>query len=159
LLLGALALILAETSAGAERHCREPELVRVHDGDTLSLRCDGRLMKLRLASIDAPEYRQPSGRAARAALAAALEGRRFSVRTSAADRYGRQIGEVLVDGELVSLRLVSEGWAWCGPRTAKACRQRQDAAKAARRGLWADPDPQPPWRWRQQHPYKPADKP
>lgn len=153
LLLWWTVLFIASVApVSAEEGCRQPELVRVHDGDTVSLRCDARLLKLRFADIDAPEYRQPGGRDARAALAALLEGRRFSVRTRATDRYGRRIGEILIDSEPVSLKLVSQGWAWCGPRSAKACHTRQDEARAARRGLWREQEPEPPWRWRKRHP-------
>ncbi len=141
--------------AGAAESCRSAELVRVHDGDTVSLRCDTVLVKLRFADIDAPEYRQPGGRQAREALVALLDNRRLVVETRATDRYGRRIGDILVGDEKVSLRLVSQGWAWCGPRSARTCRSRQDAARDARRGLWQDAAPVPPWRWREQHPYRP----
>ncbi|MES0874319.1 thermonuclease family protein [Sinimarinibacterium thermocellulolyticum] len=152
LLVGALCCVLP-TGTWAQA-CRRAEVVRVHDGDTLTLRCDGKPLTLRLAGIDAPEYRQPGGREARAALAALIDGRPLAVAVTASDRYGRRIGDISIDGNEVSLSLVAQGWAWCGARSAAACRSRQESARRARRGLWREPDPLPPWRWRELHPYR-----
>jgi endonuclease YncB( thermonuclease family) len=69
------------------------------------------------------------------------------------DRYGRLVGNVsLPDGRHLSQELVRAGYAWwfrrysADPRLAILEAQ----ARAARRGLWADPDPIAPWEWRSQ---------
>ncbi len=45
---------------------------------------------------------------------------------------------------------VRRGMAWVFDRyvTDRSLYAVQDEARAARRGLWADPDPVPPWEWR-----------
>ena len=124
----------------------------MHDGDTLSLRCADRAFKLRLGAVDAPEYRQAQGQAARNALADHLLGRGLRVESHATDRYGRVIGEIWLDQQPVSLWLVSQGWAWCALRASETCRTVQHEARQQQRGLWQAPAPVEPWTWRAQHP-------
>jgi micrococcal nuclease len=146
-----LLLVAAPVAAG---DCKRPELLRVHDGDTVSLRCAQGVVKLRLGGIDSPEYGQAHGRQARAALQRLLAGHTLEVQTRATDRYGRRIGDVLVDGHSVSLQMVEQGWAWCGQRAAAECRARQQRARKARLGLWQQAEPMPPWHWRRLNPRK-----
>jgi len=55
---------------------------------------------------------------------------------------------------LVALELLKMGLAWHDPRYAP---KRDDYAKAeadarkAKRGLWSDENPTPPWEWRKQN--------
>ena len=151
LLFWVLILQLAATPSAAVE-CSRAQLLRVHDGDTVSLRCAQRTMKLRLADVDAPELGQRHGRDARDALRRLLASGRLEVRTRATDRYGRHVGDVLVDGHSVSMRLVEQGWAWCGPRAAAACATRQRQARGMRTGLWQQAEPEPPWQWRKRYP-------
>lgn len=142
--LAALTLLLA-TAAAAET----PEaVVSVHDGDTLTLASG---VRVRLFGIDAPELDQPYGTAARDALAAMVNGRVVRVVEHATDRYGRQVGDVVLDGVSVNRHLVADGAAWCYTRylpPGDDCPRIEAEARAARRGLWALPDPVPPWTWR-----------
>ncbi len=145
-------LLLAAAQASAWQ-CAAARVVRIHDGDTLSVRCgDGAPVKLRLADIDAPELHQADGAAARAALAQAVEGRPLRVESRAVDRYERIVARVDVDGRDLGLALVAEGHAWCGLRPTAACRAALREARQAGRGLWADAQPQAPWQWRREHP-------
>lgn len=127
--------------------------VRVHDGDTLSIRCDERgLLKIRIANIDAPELRQAHGLEARQALVELSGQQRIKVQSVATDQYQRVVAKLAVGGNDLGLTLVERGLAWCGQRPAKVCVARQAAARQARLGLWSAPDAQPPWQWRRQHP-------
>jgi endonuclease YncB( thermonuclease family) len=50
------------------------------------------------------------------------------------------------------LELVQEGWAWWYRKYApnnKELAAAETAARKAKRGLWTDPNPIPPWEWRQ----------
>ncbi len=70
----------------------------------------------------------------------------MNVETEKRDRYGRQIGKVLVNGRDVNLVQVSHGMAWFYrqyQRDQSANDQRlyevaEDAARAGKRGLWRD---------------------
>ena len=144
-----LLLLLVWAPQASAWQC-EARIERVHDGDTLSLRCPERRFKLRLHGVDAPELSQPSGQRARTALQRYLSGRELQVSSRATDVYGRVIGAATVEGESVAAWLVESGWAWCAPRARAECRQRQAAAQAARHGLWKDEGAVAPWVWREQ---------
>ncbi len=56
----------------------------------------------------------------------------------------------LPDGTNVNYMLVEEGWCWWYRTyaTGDAVLEGLEAeARAAKKGLWADPQPMPPWEW------------
>lgn len=158
LLAGLLALPL---SAAPPAEILEGLVVRVADGDTLDVLDAGRrTQRVRLLGIDAPEGGQAYGKVARQVLKDRVIQRRVTVRVQDRDRYGRLVGKVLLEGTDLNLELVREGMAWHYvhyakdqfPGDAAAYAAAQKEAKAARRGLWNQPDPQAPWEWRRAHP-------
>ena len=78
------------------------------------------------------------------------------VETTKRDRYGRQIGKVLVDGRDVNLIQVQQGMAWFyreyqreqSRNDRKLYESAEYGAKAQKRGLWLDPEPVAPWNFR-----------
>jgi len=127
------------------------EVVAIHDGDTLSVLTGGRTVRVRLACVDAPEQGQAFGSRARERLAEEAMRRTVRVEVVDHDDYGRTVGRVWADGSLVNLELVRAGLAWhytyhCPDDRALAAAEME--AKTARRGLWAEPGPVPPWQWR-----------
>jgi len=130
----------------------EGVVVRVVDGDTLTLRVGPVSHRVRLAQIDAPERAQPWSRRARRALDEIAAGRRARVEVVDIDDYGRLVGEVFVDGVHVNREMVRRGHAWAYTRYARstAILEDQDEAREAGRGLWSLPpsERQPPWEWR-----------
>ena len=89
-------------------------------------------------------------------LQAAASDRAATAECPKADRYGREVCRVFVDGVDVGLAQIRAGLAWIFKRYAserKADGRRQyaeaeEAARKAGRGLWADAEPVPPWEWR-----------
>ncbi len=79
-------------------------------------------------------------------------GKTVTVQDHGRGRYGRTIGEVILpDGHVLNHELVRTGLAWWYRRYAPddgTLSQLEANAKAAKRGLWADPNPVPPWAWR-----------
>lgn len=151
-------LLLAATGC-ARAEVLDGWVTRVSDGDTLwlaPLREDGRRgrpIKLRLVGLDAPERCQAHGEAARTALAGWVLKQRVRVDRGARDVYGRPLVTLRLAGEDLGARLVREGHAW-------SARYRDDpgpyareeaAARAARRGLFADPAAERPRDFRQRH--------
>ena len=133
------------------------QVVGVADGDTITvLDVDKVQHKIRLAGIDAPEKKQPFGNRSKESLSDMVFDKTVNVETEKRDRYGRQIGKVLVNGQDVNLVQVERGMAWFY----RQYRRRQssydrklyvaaeDAAKADRRSLWRDCDLVPPWDFR-----------
>lgn len=140
-----LLLLCAQALGATEGRC-----LRVSDGDTITIAAEGRKEKVRLIGIDAPELRQEGGPEARQYLAKRILNRRVKVEGETRDRYGRLLGTVYLGEENINLSLVREGHAWdykaysAGPAYTRAER----AARAARRGLWAQQNAVAPWNYR-----------
>jgi endonuclease YncB( thermonuclease family) len=134
------------------------KVIGVTDGDTLTVLREGRPERIRLVGIDAPEHGQPFGTRAKQAASALAFGEEVTVRTIGHDRYGRTLGEVVLpDGRLLNHELVRQGFAWWYRHYSSDQRLAtlEAEARTARRGLWADPEPIPPWEWRRaQHPVR-----
>ena len=68
------------------------------------------------------------------------------------DKYTRTIGNVILpDGTHVNHTLVKEGWCWSYRKYAPLDTELEKLEKEARdakKGLWADSQPVPPWEWR-----------
>ena len=125
-------------------------VVKIADGDTLTMLVDDREEKIRLSDIDTPERKQPYGTRAKQALAELTFGKTISVETTKRDRYGRVIGRVTVDGIDVNAELVRLGYAWVYRRYSNdgGLLRLEEIARSERLGLWTDVDPVPPWKWR-----------
>jgi endonuclease YncB( thermonuclease family) len=63
------------------------------------------------------------------------------------------IADVLLpDGTNVNQELVTHGWCWWYRKYAPGdtvLEGLETEAREAKRGVWADPQPVPPWEWRQ----------
>lgn len=126
-------------------------MVNVHDGDTLTVLVDRTQVRVRLIEIDAPELGQPFGKRSRQALAEICAGKVARVEDHGKDRYHRTLGGVTCDGVYANAELVRQGLAWVyvryAPKNSPLYRL-EAAARAERRGLWAEPHPVAPWEWR-----------
>jgi endonuclease YncB( thermonuclease family) len=151
-LLVAGALIVTATAARAQSVTGK--VVAVHDGDTISIRTSSTTIRVRLVGIDCPEARQPYSARAKRFTSQMVFGKTVTVIGEGLDRYDRLLGRVLVDGVDVNEALVRNGLAWHYQDGAgdRRLAEAEKAARAARAGLWADPDPIPPWRWRRVNP-------
>lgn len=118
-------------------------------------------MKIRLAEIDAPEKEQPGGVESKSSLSGMVLKQRVRVQVRAVDKYGRLVAHLAVNGEGVSEQQLRRGMAWeySSYHRNKAFIALQEEARRARRGLWADTSPMPPWEWRKLHPADPRRKP
>lgn len=129
-------------------------VVAIADGDTLTARCGEpgayEQVKVRLAEIDAPERTQPFGNRSRQHLAELCFQQQAAIRPTTRDRYGRTVARVECQGQDANLQQVRAGMAWAYTRylTDPAIANEQDAARAARVGLWAEREPVAPWEWR-----------
>ena len=141
------------------------ELAKVIDGDSLVVRYlggrpsygyrRGQKVEVRLQGIDAPEYRQAYGRRAARALADLLvRAGELSLEPLGKDRYGRVLAMLYLAGpdgrKWVNEMMVSRGHAWVYRKYNQDLRLMR-AEKTARRdrlGLWAQRNPEPPWKYR-----------
>jgi endonuclease YncB( thermonuclease family) len=148
LLFAFLQPVWAETISG--------KVVRVSDGDTLTILIERKQVKVRLIEIDAPESKQAFGERSRKSLGEMCAGQLATVRYSAHgkyDKYGRVLGRVECQGLDANAEQVRRGMAWVYDRyvTDRSLYALQNYARAAHVGLWADKTPTAPWAWRAQN--------
>jgi endonuclease YncB( thermonuclease family) len=128
------------------------EVVLVMDGDTLEVLHNQHLERIRLSGIDCPEKGQAYGQKAKHAASDLAFGKDVTIQTHGRDKYKRTIGEVILpDGMSLNQKLVKQGWCWWYRKYAPGntvLEGLEDEAREARRGMWADPHPVPPWEWR-----------
>ena len=127
------------------------KVITVHEGDLLTIRHDGRSQTIYLKDIDCPDLKQPYGKQAKHATAAFVGNREVVVRALVRDKQGRVSAEVLLhDGRSVGHELVKEGLAWWQRSASNDASLEvvEELARASRKGLWADANPVPPWRWK-----------
>jgi len=153
----ALVCLLLALACTANAETITGRVVGVADGDTITvLDADKVQHKIRLSGIDAPEKKQAFGNRSKESLSELAVDKTVNVETSKRDRYGRQIGKVLVNGRDVNLVQVERGMAWFyrqyqrdqSPNDRRLYEAAEDAAKADKRGLWRDAEPVPPWEFR-----------
>ena len=127
-------------------------VVSVLDGDTLEVLHDQHPERIRLSGIDCPEKKQAYGQKAKHAASTLAFGKYVTVQTHGHDKYQRTIGEVILpDGVNLNQELVRQGWCWWYRKYAPGdtvLEGLEKEAREARKGLWADPLPVPPWEWR-----------
>lgn len=145
--------VSAQTSAAQIRG----RVTAIADGDTLTvLDAAKRQHKIRLQGVDAPERSQAFGTRARQHLSDLVFGKDVKVRIDKKDRYGRSVSIVILNGIDINLTMIQAGFAWHykqyereqseEERTAYA--EAEENARKAKRGLWADSQPTPPWEYR-----------
>ncbi len=136
------------------------KVIQVSDGDTLTIR-GVENQKIRLASIDAPEKKSGSNRPAqpysepsREYLAKLVAGQTITVLCFEKDRYDRHICDIPVNQTTANRLLVEAGLAWANQQAGGKYLRDNDLlslerqARAAKRGLWVEPNPVAPWVWR-----------
>ena len=150
------------------------EVVRIDDGDTVTVKAGaaGTRFTIRMSDIDTPEVfhkrgpdpanpgqtlpDRPGQRHGRAATASLLQivpvGSRATAECYEVDQYGRFVCHVFAANINANLEQLKRGWAMT-PDRADWIRDPQSvaaqaAAKAARLGVWRDPQPMSPADWR-----------
>lgn len=167
ILFAFLAVFFAAFAHAAQPSAMQGKVVYVDDGDTVVLlTAANEQVKIRLASIDAPESShtnkergrvgQPFSENSKRYLEQFVKGRAIDAQCHDVDRYSRHVCTLIAQGVDANKEMVRAGWAWAN--TASGGRylrdpelpQLQALAQAARRGLWAGAAPVPPWDWRRQ---------
>lgn len=132
-------------------------VVGISDGDTITvLDSSNTQHKVRLAGIDAPEKSQAFGQRSKEHLSDLVFGKAVTIDTQKNDKYGREIGKVIVSGQDANLAQVRMGLAWHykayekeqSPSDRTAYAQAEAEAHNRHVGLWQDPKPVPPWDFR-----------
>jgi len=143
-------------------------VIRVRSGDTMTVKRDGARIQVTLFGVECPEKRQPYAEEARKLTRSLVDGQVVTVSPVSEDKKGvvakvslmkTEVIEVLRGGRRdqrkvkvpvrVREELVRAGLAWQRPEAGgdKRLAKLQARARHAKRGLWADPNPTPPWEW------------
>jgi endonuclease YncB( thermonuclease family) len=131
-------------------------VVGVIDGDSIRVLHNHKAEQVRLQGIDCPERGQPYSTAAKHFTSEQAFGKTVTVQETGHDRYGRTLADVILpDGRNLNHELLKAGLAWWFRKYSRNINlgDLEDEARLARRGLWVDRDPEPPWEWRRvKHP-------
>jgi micrococcal nuclease len=147
-LLLAVLTVVANVWAAGSRPI-EGLVVKVVDGDTIHVRVDERLEKVRYIGVNTPEVHhptrgeEPGGREASDVNRRLVAGRhvRLELDVQSRDRYGRLLAYVWVGDTMVNAELVRQGYAQVMTVPPNVRYQRlfldlQRDARQAGRGLW-----------------------
>lgn len=143
----------SESDSTKMKHLKA-KIIRILDGDTVEILYGQLPIKLRLEHIDCPEKRgkQPFGNRAKIALSDLCFGQMVSVSSDGKfDRNGRLIGVIFNKDSLnVNKEMVRLGMAWHFKKYSDdmSYDQLEREARAAKVGLWSDPNPVAPWDYR-----------
>jgi endonuclease YncB( thermonuclease family)/methylphosphotriester-DNA--protein-cysteine methyltransferase len=136
----------------------EGKVINVHDGDTITvLDQNNKKFHIRLQGIDAPELKQEFGSVSQQNLSRMVLGQQVIIVWNKVDKYRRTVGTIKLNGQDMNIEQVKAGMAWHfkkyedeqepQDRVTYAAAERQ--ARAAKLGLWKDPNPTVPGDWRQ----------
>ena len=125
-------------------------VVKVYDGDTITLQNNNGTYKIRLAGIDAPESRQAYGNVSRNYLYNMVRDRFVYAEVQNKDRYGRYVAKIMLDNTDVNAEMLRAGLAWHYKQYNNNYEYAmlEQEAKKNRRGLWIEKNPIPPWIYR-----------
>lgn len=134
-------------------------VIKVSDGDTVTVTHDGEKQRVRVFGIDAPEHDQPGGTQAKHDMTALALGKTVEVDPPFGKRkfphsYNRIVATLTTpEGTDIGWTLLTLGDAWAYDQF-KPPRQYDEAmtqAASIHEGLWAAPEPIAPWDWRRAH--------
>lgn len=144
----------------------EGAVLKVSDGDTISMVSVGTKVKIRFYGIDTPETEkinrrtgqinkpgQPYGDEAWHALEDKIAYQHVRVEVMDRDRFGRLVSVVWLGNRNINKEMVADGWAWAyrqyldRPHASEYLRA-EELARVQRIGLWRQNNPQPPWEFR-----------
>ena len=126
------------------------EVVKIADGDTITVLHGKAPVKIRLYGIDCPERGQAFGTKAKQFTAGMVFRKQVRIEPVDRDRYGRTVAWVYVNGKNLCEELVRAGLAWHYKKYSsdQSLADLEISARRNRVGLWSDPHAMPPWEYR-----------
>lgn len=165
-LLSVLLLLSPQAFGKEPLRILEGAVLKVSDGDTISMDSGGTKVKIRFYGIETPETEkinrrtgqinkpgQPYGDEAWHALEGKIANQHVQVEVMDRDRYGRLVSIVWLGKRNINKEMVADGWAWAyrqylhRPHASEYINS-EERARAKRLGLWREANPQPPWEFR-----------
>jgi micrococcal nuclease len=159
-----LVLFLGQVASPAKEGMHEARVYQVNDGDTITLRLEGRKYRTRLIGIDAPETKQrPWGRRAKEHLLQIMRRTNWTVYVETDverhDKYGRLLVYLWTNKlAFINEMMIADGYAvvfTIEPNTKYSDRLRkaEGRAREERNGIWGLQGLRElPSAWRKEHP-------
>lgn len=130
-------------------------IIKVYDGDTLTILHNGEKFKVRLYGIDAPESNQSYGKEATSHLLTLCPiGSNATLKIKDRDKYNRIVAIVFCNDIDVNANLVENGFAWAYKEYSNAYTHLEIKARLTHKGLWKDSNPIKPSVFRKQEKLK-----
>ena len=145
-----LLLLLSSGTIEAKLQAEVARVLRVVDGDSITVKVDQTKYRIRLAEIDAPELDQAWGAESKAALRKKLQNEEVALEVIDVDRYSRLVARVFLNGRHINREMISEGHAWVYLEYLRdeSLVPPEAEAREKKLGLWAIQGAIAPWQWR-----------
>jgi endonuclease YncB( thermonuclease family) len=142
-----LMIFLLPVLAHAEWQAR---VVHVFDGDTLITSRGGRAEIIRLFGIDCPEREQAFGAEAASFTSGIVTGKIIRVIPVKVKESRYELCKVYIGDKLLNEEILEAGYAWHYKEYSKneEWAKIEQNARSARKGLWSEENPVPPWEFR-----------
>lgn len=147
----AAACAFAIAAVAQDRPLIHGTVTAVLDGDTLRVQLVTGPTIVRLANVDAPEFRQPGGQEARAALHQRAIGEEVALNVLSRDENGWLRAVAFLGDENLNGWIVKQGHAWAyrpDMHDPDYCVW-ENGARLLKRGLWSREEFLAPWEWKQ----------
>jgi micrococcal nuclease len=164
--LVSLLVSLAQQPCFAKNRLQKALVHQVHDGDTITLRLNGKKYRTRLIGIDAPEIKQrPWGRRAKEHLIQIMKRTKWTVYVETdeeqIDKYGRLLAYIFTKKHvLINEKMINDGYAVIFPiepntKYSERFSKAETRAREAKKGIWGPQGlRESPAEWREKHPRK-----
>ncbi len=145
-----LSTFVLSLPVGAKLQADVAQVLRVVDGDSITVKVDETNYRIRLAEIDAPEMDQAWGEESKYALQEKLGNEEVALEIIDVDRFGRLVARVFLNGRQINREMLEEGHAWVYLEYLKdeTLLDPEGKAKKKKLGLWASEAAVAPWLWR-----------
>lgn len=129
-------------------------VVHIVDGDTYDLlTADNQTIRVRMEGIDAPERGMAYYKVSKNYLGQLCMNQQIKFKQTGVDSYKRALGfSYLTDNREIGAEMLKSGMAWHFKKYNQnpVLSNLEIEARKARRGLWQDENPTPPWEKRKQ---------
>lgn len=131
------------------------KVIAILDGDTYEILLpENKTIRIRMEGIDAPEKGMPYYRVSKNYLGTLCFKKEVRIEIMGTDLHDRILAySYLEDGTELSQEMIKAGLAWHFKKYSSdsTLSNLEIEAKNARKGLWSDNNPMPPWTNRQLH--------
>ena len=117
------------------------KIIKIYDGDTITaLTSQKEKIKIRLYGIDAPELKQPFGKASKRHLIDLISNKSLNINEKGKDKYGRTLAVLYNGDQDINAQMVIDGYAWAYDKFSKDYVAFQQNAQSLKKELWIDKD-------------------